>query len=34
MTSAKQQVLQSKYMTLMNLSLLDIYQGKYEIDNK
>lgn len=34
MTSAKQQVLQSKYMTLMNLSLLDIYQGKYDIENK
>ena len=34
MTSAKQQVLQSKYMALMNLSLLDIYQGKYDIDNK
>ncbi len=34
MTSAKQQVLQSKYMALMNLSLLDIYQGKYDIENK
>jgi outer membrane protein len=30
MTSAQQQVLQSKYMALLNISLLDIYQGKYE----
>ena len=30
MTSAQQQVLQSKYMALLNISLLDVYQGKYE----
>lgn len=28
LTSARQEVLQSKYMTLLNLELLNIYQGK------
>ena len=27
LASAQQEVLQSKYMTLLNLELLDIYQG-------
>ncbi|MCR4860040.1 MAG: TolC family protein [Bacteroidales bacterium] len=28
--SARQQVLQSKYMTLLSMAILDIYQGRYE----